>query len=136
MKFIVNANIEFSLEVPFENEHWLSKHGGLYEVIYYQGGKWTQSLRRTYYIGHDYSSPKPQQKVLLAMMNTKYTITNIVNDYWTSLTQTRSFTADEFVGFCLMKLKLPKEDHSEVFIICDDTLEEKKFEGKDIIALF
>jgi hypothetical protein len=136
MKFIVNANIDTLLEVPFENEHWLSKPGGLYEVIYYRGGKWTQSLRRTYYVGHDYSSPRPQGKFLLAMMNTQYTITNLVNDYWTSLTQTRSFTADEFVGFCFMKLNLPMEDHSKVFIICDDTLEEKKFEGKDIIALF
>ena len=135
MKFIVKANIDTLLEIPFENEHWLSKPGGLYEIIYYREGKWSQTLRRTYYAGDDHSAQRPSGKFLLAMMNTKYTITNLVNDYWTSLTKIHAFTADEFVGFCSLKMNVPMEDHSKVFIICDDTLEEKKFEGKDIIAL-
>lgn len=136
LKFVLHINIDRYLQISSESEHWLSRPGGVYEVIYYKGGKWTQSLQRTYYTGHHYSAPRPQGKFLLAMMNTKYTITNLVNDYWTSLTNIRSFTAEEFVGFCYMKLNLPMTSHSKVFIICDDTLEEKKFEGNEVIVLY
>jgi len=136
LKHVMSRDISSLLEVQFEDEHWLSKPNGLYEVIYYKGGKWSSTLRRTYYSGYDFSVPRPPGNFLLAMLNTKHTITNIVNEYWTSLTSVNAFTANEFGGFCLLKMGLPKHETAKVFIICDDdALEEKVYQDNDVMVL-
>lgn len=136
LKHVLKKDISSMLEVQFEDEHWLSKPNGLYEVIYYKAGKWSKTLRRTYYSGYDFSIIQPRGEILLGMLNAKHTVTNIINEYWTSLNNGNAFTTNEFGGFCLLKMGLPKQDPCKIFIICDDdTLEEKLYEENDVIVL-
>ena len=139
LKYVLKQDINSYLDVQFEDEHWLSKPNGLYEVVFYQRGKWSKTLRRTYYSGYDYSVARPHGQVLLAMLNGNLTITNIVNEYWSCLTHVNAFTTQELAGFCLMKMGLPQQHSSctpRIFLICDDdSLDEKLYEDTQVIAL-
>ncbi len=141
LKYVLNQDISYYLDVQYEYEHWLSKPNGLYEVVFYQGGRWSKALRRTYYRGYDYSAHTTQSgKFLLAMLNGNITITNIVNEYWTSMTKVNAFTTDELASFCLMKMGLPSLNSSggtpRIFLIRDDdSLDEKIYEDTQVIVL-
>jgi hypothetical protein len=139
LKYVAKHDISNYLDVQFENEHWLSKPSGLYEVVFYSGGKWSKILRRTYYNGFDYSVPRPPGNYLLAMLNGNIAITNIINEYWTSLTAVHAFTTKEVAGFCLMKMGLPLQNASSparIFVIRDDeSLDEKLYEDDQVIVL-
>lgn len=122
LKYLVRCDIDDLLEVPW---HQQGNHG-VYELALFHNGQWIRKLSRSLYAGMDFTEACPRGTYLIAMLDGKYAITALINEFYASFNAQTSMTTKEVAAFA--NLRYGRHSKGEkIYLIQDETMDESSF---------
>lgn len=122
LKFLVRCNIDYILEVPWHQQ----TERGVYELALFQNGKWIRKLSRSLYSGMNFTDDCPKGTYLMVMLDGKYAITALINEFYASFNANTSMTTAEVAAFANLRYGRYSKG-KKIYLIQDETLDESSF---------